>query len=58
MKPPMPGMPRSQRQLQVHGSATLPEPGPPADSGPEPGTIFESGEAVGLGIAELAGSPF
>jgi hypothetical protein len=66
--PPMPGMPRSQRQLQVHWSGSPPEPGPPADSaleapfpeevGAAPGTMSVSGAADGLGMAELMGSPF
>lgn len=54
--PPLLGDPRLQRQLQLHASP--PEPGPPADSDPEPGTRFDSGEAVGLATAALAGSPF
>ena len=57
INPPMPGEPRSQRQLQLHASMP-PEPGPPSETFPEPGTRFESGAAVGLAIAELGGSPF
>jgi hypothetical protein len=71
--PPMPGTPRSQRQLQVHWSDSLPEPAPPepgppadseleapfpADAGSAPGTMSVSGAADGLGMAELMGSPF